>query len=120
MLGDAAHAMTQNLAQGGAMAIEDAAILADKIVLHGDDLEQAFVAYQNERYLRTGRVQLFARYYGHMIHATGVERELRNTYLKSRRPLDVHEDLAWLYEGINISPATVDLLMTGEAQRRRA
>jgi salicylate hydroxylase len=120
LLGDAAHAMTQNLAQGGAMAIEDAAILADKIVLHGDDLEQAFVAYQNERYLRTGRVQLFARYYGHMIHATGVERELRNTYLKSRRPLDVHEDLAWLYEGISISPATADLLMAGEAQRRRA
>jgi len=118
LLGDAAHAMTQNLAQGGAMAIEDAVVLADKIVQHGDDFDQAFVAYQNERYLRTGRVQLFARYYGHMIHATGIERELRNIYLKSRDPLDVHADLAWLYEGITISPAAARLL--GAPQGRMA
>jgi salicylate hydroxylase len=120
LLGDAAHAMTQNLAQGGAMAIEDAAVLADKIVLHGDDLAQAFIAYQDARYLRTGRVQLFARYYGHMIHAMGVERELRNMYLQSRRPLDVFEDLAWLYEGVSIAPATARLLAASQGATRPA
>jgi 3-hydroxybenzoate 6-monooxygenase len=97
------------------MAIEDAAVLADKIVEHGDDIEAAFIAYQNARYLRTGRVQLYARYYGHMIHATGVERELRNMYLKGRRPLDIYEDLAWLYEGISISPAAARRLRAPES-----
>ena len=42
------------------------------------DLAAAFRVYQQARYLRTGRVQLTARFYGEIYHASGVMRELRN------------------------------------------
>ena len=43
-----------------------------------DDIAAAFQKYQQPRYLRTGRVQLTARFYGDIYHASGVQRELRN------------------------------------------
>jgi 2-polyprenyl-6-methoxyphenol hydroxylase-like FAD-dependent oxidoreductase len=78
LLGDAAHAMTQNMAQGGSMAVEDAVVLADKLINSPRDIAGAFVAYQNERYLRTARVQVSARLYGEAMHLMGAEGELRN------------------------------------------
>jgi hypothetical protein len=38
----------------------------------------AFQAYQEKRYLRTGRAQIMARVYGEVSHASGIARELRN------------------------------------------
>ena len=43
LLGDAAHAMTPNLGQGGAQAIEDAWVLADTLAKH-EHLDAAFAA----------------------------------------------------------------------------
>ncbi|MEW5423849.1 FAD-dependent monooxygenase [Amorphus sp. 3PC139-8] len=48
LVGDAAHAMLPFLAQGGAMAIEDACELAAAIALHGPT-SQALVAYERRR-----------------------------------------------------------------------
>lgn len=48
LLGDAAHAATPNLAQGAAMAIEDALVLSGLLVRH-DDPQQAFAAYRAVR-----------------------------------------------------------------------
>ena len=48
-----------------------------------DDVPAAFRAYQQARYLRTGRVQLTARFYGDIYHASGVMRELRNRMFQS-------------------------------------
>jgi 2-polyprenyl-6-methoxyphenol hydroxylase-like FAD-dependent oxidoreductase len=45
LLGDAAHAMTPNLGQGGAQAIEDAYALAEKLAA-GPTPEEAFRQYQ--------------------------------------------------------------------------
>ena len=42
------------------------------------DFAAAFRAYQEARYLRTGRVQIMARVYGEVYHASGVAKELRN------------------------------------------
>ena len=103
LLGDAAHAMTQNMAQGGAMAIEDAIVLADKLLHSPNDIAAAFVAYQNERYLRTTRVQLCARLYGEAMHLTGAEAELRNGMFKALDPRKNLEAFAWLYEGLQVS-----------------
>jgi len=100
LLGDAAHPMLQYLAQGACMAVEDAVVLADQIDIAGDDFAAAFVAYQQARYLRTGRVQLTARYYGEAYHADGVTAELRNQMLNGRSPQQAMEGLAWLYDGI--------------------
>jgi salicylate hydroxylase len=97
LLGDAAHPMLQYLAQGACMATEDAVWLAEKVAEHPDDLEGAFRAYQQQRYLRTGRVQLMARVYGEFYHARGVTAELRYQMLHGRSPEDSYEGISWLY-----------------------
>jgi len=61
--------MLQYLAQGACMAVEDAVCLADRMAVSNGDYASAFVAYQNARYLRTGRVQIMARIYGEVYHA---------------------------------------------------
>jgi salicylate hydroxylase len=100
LLGDAAHPMLQYLAQGACMATEDAVWLADKVAVQPDDLPAAFRAYQDQRYLRTGRVQIMARVYGEFYHARGVAAELRNAMLGGRTPRDSYESMAWLYGGM--------------------
>ncbi|WP_308161430.1 FAD-dependent monooxygenase [Bacillus sp. ISL-46] len=57
LLGDAAHPILQYLAQGGCQALEDASYLADMFKLHGENFEQAFLAYQEERIPRATKVQ---------------------------------------------------------------
>jgi len=97
LLGDAAHPMLQYLAQGACMSIEDAVCLADKAVETDRDYEAAFRAYQQARYLRTGRVQIMARVYGEFFHAGGVAKELRNLMLGARSPEDAMAGMEWLY-----------------------
>jgi salicylate hydroxylase len=99
LLGDAAHPMLQYLAQGACMAIEDAVCLADQLEDSGGDVPGALVAYQNARYLRTGRVQLTARIFGEVLHASGVARELRSMMFAARDPQQSREMMAWLYDG---------------------
>ena len=97
LLGDAAHPTLQYMAQGGSMAIEDAVVLARKVQGSPDDLPAAFAAYQQERYLRTARVQLTSRFVGdYVYHAQGVTAELRNLMLKNL----TRESMAWLYDGV--------------------
>ena len=97
LLGDAAHPMLQYLAQGACMAIEDAVCLANKVVELQGDYPAAFRAYQQARYLRTGRVQIMARVYGEFYHAAGVAKELRNMMLGARTPEQAMAGMEWLY-----------------------
>jgi 3-hydroxybenzoate 6-monooxygenase len=97
LLGDAAHPMLQYLAQGANMSIEDAVCLADRVDTAQGDYAAAFRAYQQARYLRTGRVQIMARVYGEFFHAAGVAKELRNAMLSSRTPEDATAGMEWLY-----------------------
>ncbi|MCQ4159270.1 FAD-dependent monooxygenase [Roseomonas sp. GC11] len=58
MLGDACHPMKPHMAQGAAMAIEDAAMLARCFrLVGGDDYETAFALYRANRIERASRVQ---------------------------------------------------------------
>jgi 6-hydroxynicotinate 3-monooxygenase len=62
LLGDACHPMTPYMAQGAAMAIEDAAVLAR--CLRGvdrDGVQEAFRIFEATRKPRTSRVQLSSR-----------------------------------------------------------
>ena len=97
LMGDAAHPMLQYLAQGAAMAVEDAVRIADEVERRPNDLAAAFAAYQDARYLRTGRVQLMARVYGEFYHARGVTAELRDRMLGARTPEQAYDGVAWLY-----------------------
>ncbi len=98
LLGDAAHPMLQYLAQGACMAIEDAVCLANQAEASRGDLAAAFKAYEQARYLRTARVQIYARLYGEVYHAAGVVREVRNQMLSSRTTEEAYEGFAWLYD----------------------
>ena len=99
LLGDAAHPMLQYLAQGANMAIEDAVRLAHEVAMRPGDLPAAFRAYQDARYLRTGRLQIMSRLYGEFYHARGVTAELRDQMLGARTPQDAYDGVAWLYGG---------------------
>jgi len=97
LLGDAAHPMLQYLAQGACMATEDAVVLAEEVAANPADIPAAFRAYQQRRYLRTGRVQIMARIYGEFYHARGVEAELRQLLLAPRTPEQSYDGISWLY-----------------------
>lgn len=105
LLGDAAHPMLQYLAQGAGQAIEDACVLREALRSTRGDFAAAFQKYQQARYLRTGRVQLTARFYGDIYHASGVTRELRNQMFQSGQESAGFAGLKWMYEGID--PATM-------------
>jgi salicylate hydroxylase len=101
LLGDAAHPMLQYLAQGAGQAIEDAVVLGEALRSAGGDVARAFQKYQQARYLRTGRVQLTARFYGDIYHASGVQRELRNQMFQGGKESAGFAGLKWMYEGID-------------------
>lgn len=62
LLGDACHPMKPHMAQGAAMAIEDAAVLKRSLVLHGaDNFVAAFATYEASRAERATRVQAVSR-----------------------------------------------------------
>ena len=103
LLGDAAHPMLQYLAQGAGQAIEDAVVLREALRFARGDVPLAFQKYQQARYLRTGRVQLTARFYGDIYHAAGVQRELRNQLFQSGNESAGFAGLKWMYDGIEPS-----------------
>lgn len=83
LLGDAAHAMTPNLGQGGAQAIEDAFSLARCLKEH-TPVAEAYAAYERERGPRARRIAKLAGDLGRTAHWTnGVARALRNVALRS-------------------------------------
>jgi 3-hydroxybenzoate 6-monooxygenase len=101
LLGDAAHPMLQYLAQGAGQAIEDAVVLGEALRFTHGKVEDAFRKYQQARYLRTGRVQLTARFYGDIYHAAGVQRELRNQLFQGGKESAGFAGLKWMYDGID-------------------
>jgi 3-hydroxybenzoate 6-monooxygenase len=97
LLGDAAHLMLQYLAQGAAMALEDAVCLAACADAAGGDFRKAFLDYQKQRLVRASRVQISARMLGLVFHAAGVERLVRNDIYQGRAPERYYDALEWLF-----------------------
>ncbi|MBO0765923.1 MAG: FAD-dependent monooxygenase [Hyphomicrobiaceae bacterium] len=78
LLGDAAHPMTPYMAQGGATAIEDAAVLARCLAeVEGEDIDGAFRRYEAHRKPRTSVIQAISS---------------ANTWMR-----EGGSDTAWLY-----------------------
>ena len=103
LLGDAAHPMLQYMAQGACMAMEDAVCLADKLDKAGGDFARALPAYALERFIRTGRVQLYSRLMGDYIyHPDAGTAALRNAALGAMTPSDFYDRLQWLYGGTGL------------------
>jgi len=100
LLGDAAHPALQYLAQGACMAFEDSVVLAERLSRTPDDPNRAFLAYQDARYLRAGRIVLTARAFSGALHVGGVARELRNQLYRGRSPESFFREVDWIYRGI--------------------
>jgi 3-hydroxybenzoate 6-monooxygenase len=101
LLGDAAHAMRQYLAQGAGQALEDALCvgqhLARALADDGPDgVPAALKAYESVRYPRTTAVQGWTRYFGELVHMGGVAATLRDTIFRGLPP-GAEPHLSWLY-----------------------
>jgi 2-polyprenyl-6-methoxyphenol hydroxylase-like FAD-dependent oxidoreductase len=82
LVGDAAHATTPNLGQGGAQAVEDGYLLAKMIEQYATP-EEAFRQYQKIRQEKARRIVRRSRWFGQMAHLKGVlPRQLRNAVVK--------------------------------------
>jgi len=96
LLGDAAHPMLPFLAQGGAMAIEDAAVLAR--CLEGDqNIARAMRAYESARRHRVARVQREARHNSWRYHLAGPLGLARNATLAALGGEKLLRRYDWLY-----------------------
>lgn len=81
LLGDAAHPMRPYLAQGAAMAIEDAQALGHAMASE-PTIHEALQAYAKVRWKRNAAVQIRSQLQGYAFHARGLTRIVRNVALK--------------------------------------
>jgi salicylate hydroxylase/6-hydroxynicotinate 3-monooxygenase len=96
LLGDSCHPMMPYMAQGGASALEDAAILA-RCLDGASDIGEAFLRYQATRHERTARLQLTSR---------------ENTWGKRK------VDPAWVY-GYDVWQTPISDTPVGSSDERR-
>lgn len=97
LVGDAAHATTPFAAQGAAMAIEDADVLAGALHRNRDDLPAALALYERERKPRVKRVVQRGAFNRFVWHASGPVALGRDLVLKLRGPERTMADFDWLY-----------------------
>nr|WP_187972947.1 FAD-dependent oxidoreductase [Aquibium microcysteis] len=97
LIGDAAHAMTPFAAQGAAMAIEDADVLAETLHRHRDDFPAGLSRYERERKPRVARVVRRGAFNRFVWHAAGPIALGRDAVLRLRGPDRTLADLDWLY-----------------------
>jgi salicylate hydroxylase len=98
LIGDAAHPMLPFLAQGAAMAIEDAIVAARCLALMPDNAAAALRSYSAIRRGRTHKVQRLAARNGERYHLAGITAMLRNIAMRAMggERLLLHYD--WLYD----------------------
>ncbi|ANG95593.1 salicylate hydroxylase [Brucella pseudogrignonensis] len=94
-LGDASHAVTPFAAQGAAMAIEDAAALAE--ALDDQEPQSALKRFDSVRKERIAAVAKRGQLNRFAYHATGVFALGRNMLFAMRSPDTFLKDLDWLY-----------------------
>jgi salicylate hydroxylase len=102
LLGDAAHAMLPFAAQGAAMAIEDAAVLAKCLAGRQNEspaaLSVALQRYAKQRRPRVTRVQHSARQAGRIYHLAGPLAFARDLAIKAMGPKRLLSRQDWIYD----------------------
>ncbi|WP_208435710.1 FAD-binding protein [Bartonella phoceensis] len=96
-VGDCAHAALPFTAQGAAMAIEDAAILAEALSCKDISLTKALSLYERIRTPRIKAVKKRGDFNRIAYHATGPIAIVRNFIMKIRTPESIMSNLNWLY-----------------------
>ena len=97
LLGDAAHPMLPYLAQGAAMAIEDAAVVADCLARRPDDPARALRAYCSARRRRTRKLQLVSARNGARYHLGRPLRWFRDAAMRTIGGKGLLKHYDWIY-----------------------
>lgn len=95
-VGDCSHAALPFAAQGAAMAIEDAATLAEVLSINVS-LPEAMALYEQIRKPRIAAVKKRGDFNRLVYHATGPVAIARNFMMKIRSPENIMSSLDWLY-----------------------
>ena len=97
LIGDAAHAALPFLAQGGALAIEDASRLAAELARSPGDLRASLARFSAARHGRAARVQAGARRNARLYHAAGPLALPRNLVMRQLGPEGMTRRYDWIY-----------------------
>lgn len=99
LIGDAAHGMEPFAAQGAAMGIEDAYVLAKKLDSFGiGKASEAFASFRQARLDRVIKVARRTEFNRVAYHQSGIGRIVRNLAFKLRKPEEFLSNLDWLYD----------------------
>ncbi len=94
LIGDAAHATLPYLAQGAAMALEDAALLQTELQ---SNATTAFENLNARRILRTTKLHKNSMRAGQIYHSSGLSALSRNMVLKFTPSTIIQKQLDWIY-----------------------
>lgn len=97
LLGDAAHPVLPFIAQGGAMAIEDAAVLVRSLAAHPHDTPAAVKAFEMARQPRTRQVMEQSRANSRAFHLSGIPAMVRNALMRRWSDEQFLSRYDWLY-----------------------
>lgn len=97
LLGDAAHPIFPFLAQGGVLAIEDAAVLARCLTQQSETVAGQLAAYTRIRQGRVARVAEASRRNGEIYHMSGALAAARDAVLRSVPARILISRYDWLY-----------------------
>ncbi len=98
LIGDAAHASLPYLAQGAAMALEDAATLSDLLAEPAGEVSDVLRRYESHRHVRTARIVHQSRRMGRVYHMTGMAAAARNQVMRSMPDAYMLKRIAWIYQ----------------------
>jgi len=97
LIGDAAHASLPYLAQGAAMALEDAVVLA-KCISADSSIAAAMTTYARLRQPRTARIQRESRRLAVIYHVRGLQATARNAVMRFLGPRYSLRRNQWIYD----------------------
>lgn len=97
LLGDAAHPVFPYLAQGGVLALEDAAVLARVLASDASDVPRALLSYQRLRWARARRVSRASRRNGGIYHMSGMLAAARDGVMRAIPAQRLMGGFDWLY-----------------------
>lgn len=98
LIGDAAHASTPNLGQGGAQAIEDSWVLAEKIA-NSHSIQQAFEQFQALRFAKVNKIVNVSWQIGKATNiSNGIACTIRNALFRSIPPSLAEKQSRLIYD----------------------